>query len=83
MVFDAQEEADLGQDEFYCHTTHKLRHCSCWWPSSQKFIHPRSSLKAMDLFSGAGAFSLGFEATKSIETRWAVDIDPSATLTFR
>jgi site-specific DNA-cytosine methylase len=37
----------------------------------------------MDLFSGAGAFSLGLESTRGIETLWAVEIDPSSVLTFR
>lgn len=39
-------------------------------------------LRAMDLFSGCGGFTVGMEKSGAVKTHWAVELDPSAAATF-
>ncbi|KAH9973348.1 S-adenosyl-L-methionine-dependent methyltransferase [Lactifluus volemus] len=48
--------------------------------SEEAHVH---KLRAFDVFSGAGAMSLGMESAGSMETTHAVEIAPSAARTFR
>jgi DNA (cytosine-5)-methyltransferase 1 len=47
------------------------------------FVSQGRPLRALDLFGGVGAFSLGMEETKCIKLTHAVEISPSAAQTFK
>lgn len=81
-VFVQDSGAGLQDDEFFCPDLGKVRYCKhCTKPSeARRHIPP---LKGLDIFSGAGGLSLGLESTGLVQTKWAVEYDPSSALTFR
>jgi hypothetical protein len=69
-------------DEFFCPDIKRWQPCPlCNQPNEPQYID--SPLMGLDIFSGAGGLSLGLESTGFVKTRWAVEYDKSAALTFR
>jgi DNA (cytosine-5)-methyltransferase 1 len=40
-------------------------------------------LRAMDIFSGCGGITVGMDQTGVVDTRWAIEFDSSAAMTFK
>jgi site-specific DNA-cytosine methylase len=55
--------------------------CSSIWGVGRRPL--ASPLHGLDLFSGAGGLSMGFEQHGIVKTKWAVEYDESATMTFK
>ena len=73
------------------HAFSRLKHWRFWQPSPSIecagfFLSPDEELEkrpaVIDLFCGAGGFSLGFE-TAGFSVRWAIDNDPLACESFK
>ncbi|KAG2155745.1 S-adenosyl-L-methionine-dependent methyltransferase [Suillus clintonianus] len=53
------------------------------WEQSREFLKKQKPLRALDPFSGVGAFGLGLEQSGCIEVTHAIEISPSATKTLK
>jgi DNA (cytosine-5)-methyltransferase 1 len=49
-----------------------------------KTIHQsRKPLRGLELFAGAGGLSTGFDQSGFVKTVWAVEMEPSAVLSYQ
>ena len=49
----------------------------------QKLHHSRKPLRGLELFAGAGGLSTGFDQSGFVKTEWAVEMEPSAVLSYK
>ncbi|PVG01704.1 S-adenosyl-L-methionine-dependent methyltransferase [Serendipita vermifera] len=86
QVFNAKDvdPMNLQDDQFYCESKIPLMQCDvCSNIQHVERGHTIYPLNGLDLFSGAGGLSMGFEKQGLINTKWAVEYDESAVMTFK
>lgn len=50
----------------------------------QRRLHKsRKPLRGLELFAGAGGLSTGFDQSGFVKTEWAVEMEPSAVLSYK
>lgn len=49
----------------------------------ETILQHSGQLRCLELFAGAGGLSTGMELSRFVKTKWAVEIDSSAALSFQ